>query len=78
MIAAATANKLRYGTSCVRCGSTSIAPEGSAHANEHLIHHKWLCEDCELSITTAIRFRPDAITPEASRISRSASEGVSA
>ena len=78
MAVGATSNRLRSTLPCARCGSVLIAPERGVYVNEVLIRHEWCCDDCELSITTAIRFCPDAITRETSRVSLIASEQVSA
>ena len=74
----ATANRVRSTMACAQCRGVLIAPERSAYVNEGLIHHEWCCADCELSITTAIRFCPGAITLETSRVSHILSEQVSA
>ena len=78
MFAQATTNRVRSTMACARCGGVLIAPERSAYVNEGLIRHEWCCADCELSITTAIKFCLGAITLETSRVSLIPTEQVSA
>jgi hypothetical protein len=78
MTAHATVNRLRSTLSCAHCGSRLIAPERSAYVNEGLICHEWCCADCELSITTVIRFSPGEITQATLRVSHIPVQQVSA
>ena len=68
MTAHSTIEQLRSSMPCPRCGTRLIAPECSAYVNEGLIRHEWCCADCELSITTVIRFSPSGIIQATLRV----------
>jgi hypothetical protein len=46
MVIIATNNDSPYGTECIRCHDSLIAPDESQYVNEFNVSHSWACESC--------------------------------
>ena len=46
MVIIATDNESPYGTECIRCSDTLIAPDESQYISERHINYSWSCDSC--------------------------------
>lgn len=42
---------------CPTCNYLIIAPDESYHVSEHLIRHKWSCEECGTGFSTSVKLK---------------------
>ena len=57
-----------YGTACVRCNYTLIAPDWSEYVSEHQVRHSWSCESCGNQFETLDDVHPPQDSDVACRI----------
>ena len=46
MVIIATNNESPYGTECIRCNDSLIAPNWSKYVSERHVCHSWSCDSC--------------------------------
>jgi hypothetical protein len=55
MVIITTNNDSPYGTECIRCSDSLIAPDESQYISERHVSHSWLCESCGQQFETSHR-----------------------
>jgi hypothetical protein len=50
-------NYFRYGTECIQCNESVIAPNWSKYVSEHHVRHSWSCENCGYQFETSDHLR---------------------
>jgi hypothetical protein len=45
-----------YGTACIRCGETLVAPRSSHYVSERHTQHRWSCDTCRYEFDTSDHF----------------------
>jgi len=64
MLVVSTNHDSRYGTACIRCNASLIAPDWSKYASERHVSHSWSCDSCGHQFDTSHHLLLDVFPTE--------------